>query len=359
MACGSGRSDQQNRLLLLCAETPAQRRRLLAAAVRHLQHQGAQPRLIDLDGLAVVSDALVPSARFCASSYGSTVWQSLQPTLAPWLQLLELEPGRGWNPGPIPGLVDLLRLLFLAEAWETAEQGDQVLVVLMPPLGQSIAMLRLAAQGPELLESLWSPLLHWWGETRQRLAQFELVLRLRLPTADGLFLSPLWQRRLMVLAQQLQPDAGCEMQWAVALEAEDAGLLLPQVAALSFAGRARQRLWIETATAWSLPVDLEAQLAVPLLISQGPPTEAAWAGWQQQCGPAQVVQWSERKGERECSLMLPGVGAEGLEVLTADRRLVLQNKDHRLDVPFPDGWPELTCRSARFVASQLMIAFEA
>lgn len=55
-------------------------------------------------------------------------------------------------------------------------------------------MLQLACGGPDLLEGLWRLLLLWWSQTRQRLAQVEL--RLRLPSAENLELSSRWRSRL-------------------------------------------------------------------------------------------------------------------------------------------------------------------
>ena len=158
----------------------------LACAVVAAQGRGA---VLDLSGEQWLSQraALLPELElhsYRAVPYSLGLWQQLEPRLADWLQLLELQALQPLLIPPLPGVDMLLRCLALAEALE--QNAD--LTVLLPAPSEAMALLELARTGPALVETLLEPLLSWWDQTRQALASLERVLRLRLPSAGSMCL---------------------------------------------------------------------------------------------------------------------------------------------------------------------------
>lgn len=350
--------DVMTRLLLIGADTAAQARLLVQAEVSRLDREAKPLVLLELDGEGLLLKAHQNSICFDPSRDGPRLWGALSPRLEPWLQLLELAPPDWLSPWMIPGVIDVLRLLVLAEQWQLAVERGAQLVVLLPPLRSSLALLRLAARGPALVEALWEPLLRWLRDIRQRLGQFELVLRLRLPAVDELNLTAPWRQRLQQLSEQLGPEADTEVRLAMALEQDDLTVLEPRLAALSLAGLPRQRLWLHSSSALTLPQGLQQRLGLPLLCSVGtaPPPPEELEAWQRAPLPSTAVAWIEAAGEWCCELLLPGVNGDGLQVHTSEQTLVVENPHHRLVLCMPAAWSGLSCRSAKLVSPRLTIA---
>lgn len=356
------------RLLLVCAETAPQRRWLVEEALAELLHQERErsPLVIDLSGTAVAPPAQgsAPALDWHAydgESWAEQIWQQLLPVLQPWWELLDGASAVPEPPGrqEIPGLDAVLRCLFLADqcAGQSTAEAQEILVIL-PPLEQALPMLQLACRGPDLLEGLWRPLLQWWSQTRQRLAQFELVLRLRLPSADSLELADRWRDCLERLAERLDPVAAtAEVLLAVAAEPADLEGLAARLAALPLCGLPRLRLWLDADLPDGVAVQVQQQLAMPLLIGcrdrQGLDSQV----WLRQPLPQQTVLWQDRQGLKCCRLYLPGLQREGLQVQRIEQILQIRSAGLRLAVPMPQGWSQLACRSARIDSPWLVIDF--
>ena len=363
------------RLLLVCAETGPQRRWLVNLALADLAHQDAGRSIlaIDLSGGAAPAADRAPGLdwrAYAGEPWADQIWRQLLPVLQPWWELLDGAAAVAERPGrqEIPGLDAVLRCLFLADQCaglctdqDTSQKASQLphTLVILPPLEQALPMLQLACRGPDLLEGLWRPLLQWWSQTRQRLAQFELVLRLRLPSAESLELSERWYGCLDRLAQRLSPAAAtAEVLLAVAADAADLGDLGARIAALPLCGLPRLRLWLDADLPDALAAQVQRQLAIPVLIGNQQRQGLDSQAWLRQPLPQQTLLWQECEGLRRCRVHLPGLQREGLQVQRIGQILQIRSAGLRLAVPMPPGWSQLACRSARIDSPWLAIDFE-
>lgn len=354
-------------LVLVCADTAAQRRQLLVQLQAQLAsaHGEAPLLVLDLSGSGgALASVIGPTSRwqpYAAEAWADQIWQQLVPVLQPWSELLEGALDLLERPASreIPGLDALLCCLYLADqcAGEAAVAATAVVVVL-PPLEQALPLLQLACRGPDLLEGLWRPLLLWWSQTRDRLAQFELVLRLRLPAAAGLELSQRWRSCLEGLAQRLDAaTAAPEVLLALASGPEDLGDLGPRIAAIPLCGLPRLRLWLDGDLAGAAAAALEQQFALPVLIGPAARIAPHAPAWLAAPLPAATTLWDTQNGIQRCRLYLPGLQRQGLQVQRRDQSLQIRSGGLRLVVPLPGGWSALQCRSARLEAPWLVIDF--
>lgn len=347
------------RLLLVVADIPSQRRRLTRAVLERCEREQRPVQVVDLTADLNLA-GLPPSLQRCETEvWADQIWQQLAPPLGPWLALLELDTTVTERPptGAVPGLDTVLRALFLAECWHNLPDGTSLLVVLPPP-AQAVEILQLLRRGPDLLEGLWKPLLAWWGVTRQRLAQFELVLRLRLPTAESLELSPDWRSRLQQLADRLSdPTNPVEAFLGMAAEGDDLPFLDARVAALPLCGISHLRVWLEARLPKTLLRQLGEQWQLPLLIAPADESGPDFSTWLERPLPTDPLLWMKDSEGSRCRLFLPGVGREGLQVRQQEQQLLIRWAGLRLEVPLPQDWAQLSCRSARVEAPWLELGF--
>jgi hypothetical protein len=344
-------------LLLVVADTAAQRRQLTLAALRHGQRQGPTVAVVDLTGDRTLPEGQLPLQHYDADAWADSLWRGLVPVLEPWLALLELEAVAAERPflGAIPGLDTVLRALYLAQCWQERQPGC-ALVVVMPSPAQACEILQLLRRGPDLLEGLWSPLLAWWSQTRQRLAQFELVLRLRLPGSDSLVLSPAWRSRLEDLAARLQHEPEpVEVLLALAVDAQDLSRLDTRVAALPLCGLAQPRLWLEGLLPESAVDQLAGRWGLPLLQGRSDQRGLGFEPWLSQPLCSERRRWLDGPDGYRCRLLLPGLVREGLRVFQAEQQLLIRSGGLQLEVPLPAHWSQLACCSARIDAPWLEI----
>jgi len=361
-----GMASGSRPLLLLCADTAPQRRQLLGHAHRQLTTERGASRILVLDLAGSQPAADCPSAGpetcwqgYAREAWATQIWQSLLPVLEPWSDLLEGSLTTDAPPPSreIPGLDALLGCLFLADQCAGAAAGDaDALILLLPPLEQSLPMLQLACRGPELLEGLWRPLLLWWSQTRQRLSQVELLLRLRLPSAESLELSAPWRACLEQLAMRLQAPS-VEVLLALAVEREDLARLGARVVGLPLSGLPRLRLWLEADLAKADTEPLRQLLALPVLISPASRFRRQAAPWLASPLPGETQLWESLESGPRCRLYLPGLDREGLQVQRHNEVLQIRSDGLRLSVPLPPGWSQRVCRAARVEAPWLVIDF--
>ncbi|MFM7265054.1 MAG: hypothetical protein ACKOZW_05590 [Cyanobium sp.] len=297
--------------------------------------------------------------RYERDAWAEQIWQQLLPVLEPWSDLLEGTLAAD-DPPPsreIPGLETLLACLYLADrcARDVAVEAD-ALILLVPPLEQSLPLLQLACRGPELLEGLWRPILLWWSETRQRLAQVELLLRLRLPSAETLELSSRWRDCLGQLAERLRAPS-VEVLLALAVEREDLDGLGARIVCLPLSGLPRLRLWLDTALPSATLEPLERQLCLPLLIGPAQRFRRQACDWFASALPAETLLWESHGAVQRCRLYLPGLDRQGLQVQRQNKTLQIRSGGLRLSVPLPPGWSQRVCRSARVESPWLVIDF--
>lgn len=352
-------SEDVPRLLLVVADIASQRRRLTRALLDRCERESLDVQIVDLAADLNLGALSPPIQRCEIDGWAEQIWLDLAPALTPWLELLELEAAGSERPaiGSIPGLDTVLRALFLAQCWHDLPQGSHLLVVLPPP-AQAVEILQLLRRGPALLEGLWKPLLAWWSLTRQRLAQFELVLRLRLPTAESLELSPAWRSRLQRLAARLSDRVEpVEAVLGLSVETEDLPLLDGRVAALPLCGLSHLRLWLEARLPNSVVKQLDSHWQLPLLVGRAGTSGPDFATWLAQPLIRDSRLWLKDSQGTRCRLFLPGVGREGLQVRHLEELLLIRWAGLRLEVPLPDDWSQLACRSARVEAPWLELGF--
>jgi len=347
------------RLLLVIADIASQRRRLTQALLDHHEARNLAVRVVDLAG--DLNLARPPSSlEHCdVTCWAERIWQQLLPPLAPWLELLELDAA-GAEPPPlrtVPGLDAVLRALFLAQCWQNLPEGHS-LVVILPPPDQALEILQLLRRGPDLLEGLWKPLLDWWALTRQRLAQFELVLRLKLPTADSLELSPDWRARLQQLARRLADDEQpVEVLLGLALEQQDLPLLDTRIAALPLSGQSHLRLWLDTHLPDAALKAQASQWQLPLLVAASEQATPQFSAWLDKPLTQPARLWSNDATGMRCRLFLPGVSREGLQVRQREQQVRIHFAGLRLELTLPADGSQLTCCSARVEAPWLKLGF--
>jgi len=356
-------------LFLISGDTAPQRRELLSRLQEQLSCSGgpASVLVLDLAGgpAQPFPESKGPAMRwesYAPEPWADQIWEQLLPVLEPWSALLEGSLNGLERPASreIPGLESLLGCLYLAHrcAGEAAVETEALIVVL-PPLEQALPLLQLACRGPDLLEGLWRPLLLWWSQTRQRLAQVELLLRLRLPPAESLVLSERWRQSLEGLAERLcAPQAAAEVLLALATEPEDLAGLAGRIVAMPLSGLPRLRLWLEGDLPMAATTQLEHQLALPMLSGRVALDCGDVDAWLNQPLPPETTLWeTSENGIHRCRLFLPGLAREGLQVQHQDLNLQIRSSGMRLTVTMPRDWGQLTCRSARLEAPWLVIDF--
>lgn len=327
----------------------------LACAVVAAQPRGA---VLDLSGeqwfsqLAGVDPAL-ELRTYSAVPDALALWQQLEPRLADWLQLLELQAVQPLLIPPLPGVDMLLRCLVLAEALETAAE----LTVLLPAPAEALALLELARTGPALVETLLEPLLSWWDQTRQSLASLELVLRLRLPSSASLRLDQRWRGRLEHMAALLAPEGPWQLSLALECAGPKAELLRQRMSCFSFRGFMPTRLGLHGPAAAAVlaqrPDWWPEQLpGVELVYPFAPDAVAALL---------QVVA-SGLEGAVDAAagtlrLPLPGVIKAELDVQQSGTIVVLLVGGQRRLVDVPASLAGKTCSGARLESGWLELLF--
>ena len=142
---------------------------------------------------------------FNALHYTEKLWTKLSPHAEDWWKLLEVNNKKSIELPFIPGLEDIARLLFIAEATEEHIKDAHYLVILPHPI-ESRRLIKLAQNGPQLIDDLLEPLLNWWDTTKASLSTIEKLLRLKLPDSSQLRLNEEWKSRLEELKETLHPD---------------------------------------------------------------------------------------------------------------------------------------------------------
>ena len=327
----------------------------LACAIAVAQTQGV---VLDLSGEQWLSQRAAPLPQgelrlYSAVPYALDLWHQLEPRLEGWLQLLELQTLQPLLIPPLPGVDMLLRCLALAEALEQ----NAALTVLLPAPAEALALLELARTGPSLVETLLEPLLSWWDQTRQSLASFELVLRLRLPSSESLRLDQRWRGRLEHMAALLAAEAPWQFSLALECAEPQAELLRQRLTCLTLRGFVPTRLGLHGP-------------AVGAVLAQRP----TW--WPEQLPGAEIrdpysadaaaalldleAQRLESRFDAMAGtllLPLPGVNKAELDVQQCGTTLVLIVGGQRKLVNLPDGLQGRECSGARLEQGWLELRF--
>lgn len=327
----------------------------LACAVVAAQPRGA---VLDLSGEQWLSQIAGGDPERELRTYNAVpdalaLWQQLEPRLADWLQLLELQAVQPLLIPPLPGVDMLLRCLVLAEALEQAAE----LTVLLPAPAEALALLELARTGPALVETLLEPLLSWWDQTRQSLASLELVLRLRLPSSASLRLDQRWRSRLEHMAALLAPGGPWQLSLALECAGPKAELLRQRMSCLSARGFMPTRLGLHGPAAAAVlaqrPDWWPAQLpGVELTYPFAPDAVASLLHVE-----AVGMEGDVDAAAGTLRLPLPGVIKAELDVQQSGTTVVLLVGGQRRLVDLPASLAGKTCSGARLESGWLELRF--
>lgn len=164
--------------------------------------------LIDLTSEWMVDVAHMRSGRDCVVNHFNhaetvdKIWCSLNPHAKEWWDLLDISTKQSIELPALPGIEDLTRLIYLSEKIENAADNYHIVIVLPQPI-HAAKLLKMAQQGPDLIDQLLEPLLNWWDSTRQTLATVEKIFRLNLPSSQQLRLNNSWKSRLLRLQETI------------------------------------------------------------------------------------------------------------------------------------------------------------
>ncbi|QNI78737.1 hypothetical protein SynRS9909_00740 [Synechococcus sp. RS9909] len=346
-------------VVLLVADQPQQaldlvmaQQRLAASGLVVLDLNGETSHLLegrDLQGGSLRWEA------FVAQEHAAALWPDLEGPLRPWAAMLGLSIDSPTPPWLVPGLEDLQRVLWLADrlAVSMADPEVQTVTLVLPPLAQALPLLRLAQRAPELILSLWDPLLNWWSDTRQRLSHLELVLRLQLPSAESLRPPTPWLERCRLLAALLNNEQRLDVVLALSGDADSWPLQRRRLAALPLSGYPLHRLWIQ-GQGWSTPL-LEGW-SPPMLLggtspaNQEDPLVTLLA---QEAPRINLTDWEDQL----CRVFAPGVGRGDLRVQQQEDALVISALGQRRIIALPEACRQREPASARVCAPFVEVVF--
>ncbi|WP_162858292.1 MULTISPECIES: hypothetical protein [unclassified Synechococcus] len=355
----SNRDPGAMAVVLLVADQPQQaldlvmaQQRLAASGLVVLDLNGETSHLLegrDLQGGSLRWEA------FVAQEHAAALWPDLEGPLRPWAAMLGLSIDSPTPPWLVPGLEDLQRVLWLADrlAVSMADPEVQTVTLVLPPLAQALPLLRLAQRAPELILSLWDPLLNWWSDTRQRLSHLELVLRLQLPSAESLRPPTPWLERCRLLAALLNNEQRLDVVLALSGDADSWPLQRRRLAALPLSGYPLHRLWIQ-GQGWSTPL-LEGW-SPPMLLggtspaNQEDPLVTLLA---QEAPRINLTDWEDQL----CRVFAPGVGRGDLRVQQQEDALVISALGQRRIIALPEACRQREPASARVCAPFVEVVF--
>lgn len=335
-------------------------------ALALIQAMPVETPVIDLAAEAsLLLDGGHPSGweTFDPADHAVDLWADLEAPLEPWIAMFGFSSITPAPPWLVPGLEDLQRLLWLADRLAAYAQhsAHPVLTVVLPPLPQALPLLRLALRGPELIASLWDPLLSWWGETRQKLSHLEMVLRLQLPAADSLRPPVSWLERLQLLADCLGDESRTDVVLALCGDVRSWSLQRRKLAALPLSGVPLTRLWIAGEGWDALPVE-GWNPPMHLAASGGGDVQASLRGlWSSPLQSPPLVEWIQRHEEEGadllCRLFAPGVEKNDLRVHCREGELIVAALGHRCVVPLPEESLQMEPVSAKVRSPFLEVGF--
>lgn len=291
------------------------------------------------------------------------VWERLQTPLRPWLKLLGLDGNTNLSYEPLPGLADVQRIFWLAEKLEdirnqSTDDEELTVVVLLPPILQSLPLLRLTRTLPRLLESVWHPILVWWDQTRQRLSHLDLLLRLDLPESRSLRLSALWRQRLQSVDESIDDS---EFVVCLASDLDDRQLVVRRVLSTLLNRLPLRRLWIH-GRGWSKESSLQLDgLSVLYTDSASTiPAEPILGQWLSSSPPnTSLCEYLDLDdGTKLIRLYLPCLEPEMLRVSMLDTLLLVEAVSQCLELEMPEHWNGFSPCSARVLSPFLEVGFQ-
>ncbi|QNI85792.1 hypothetical protein SynPROS71_02016 [Synechococcus sp. PROS-7-1] len=346
-------------LVFLCADHLEMASDLLIA-------QPDEGPVLDLAGdlsLVLPSDFPRIVKPFAIEAHSRMLWSELKQPLTPWLLMLGFEDVDPKPPWLLPGLRDLQALLWLAEQLDHKinSSGDGVVTVVLPPATQALAMLQLARQGPELLDSLWDPLLTWWTETRRKLSHFDRMLRLQLPAADALRPPEVWRRRLQTLSTCLNNPAHSELVLALIGDAARWPVLRRRCALMPLNSLPLSRIVLQ-GQGWTMIPLSDSGLPILITARDGlDQRDAIRQWWGSASTPPPSVHWG--RGDQQgrltltCRVFAPGVEKADLRITCRDQKLEISALEQRLHIPLPEECHGFTPLSARVKGVCIEIEF--
>ena len=355
-------ADETSALILLVSADrySALRQWLLNLSFDQSDHQSIE--LIDLTSEWTINGENVPIGtdfvvyHFNHAKTVETIWNTLNPHAKEWWDLLDISTKQSIELPTLPGIEDLTRLIYLSEKIENAGQDHHMIIVLPQPI-HAAKLLKMAQQGPDMIDQLLEPLLNWWDSTRQTLATVEKILRLKLPSSQQLRLNFTWKSRLLRLQEIIKNRNYHYLSFL--LDAEDCSQLqvLNRLGVFSMCGTIPHAVCLaglETTIADEIETTFKDS---PMVASKSitPPRMSTAAEKVNGSKSLETMQWDNEKKSME--IFLPGVDKEELLIQQVDQIIHFVYRGHLRAVVLPEDFVAATCERAQISSGWLTLSF--
>ena len=318
--------------------------------------------LIDLTSEWMVNGELVPTGTECVVHHFNhaktveNIWNALNPHAKEWWDLLDISTKQSIELPTLPGIEDLTRLIYLSEKIENAGQDHHIIIVMPQPI-HAAKLLKMAQQGPDLIDQLLEPLLNWWDSTRQTLATVEKILRLKLPSSQQLRLNFTWKSRLLRLQETIKNRSYHHL--SVLLDTEDCSQsqVLNRLGVLSMCGSTPHAVCLaglETTIAEEIETMFKDS---PMVASTSitPPRLSTATGKVNGSKSLETMQWDSEK--KSMKIFLPGVCKEELAIQQVEQIIHFVYRGHHRAVVLPEDFVAATCERAQISSGWLTLRF--
>lgn len=318
--------------------------------------------LIDLTGEGMMegAHALLPTHcvvnHFNHANTVREIWTTLNPHAKEWWDLLDITTKQAIELPALPGIEDLTRLIYLSQKIENVGQEHHKIIVLPQPI-HAAKLLKMAQQGPELIDQLLEPAMNWWDSTRQTLSTVEKILRLKLPSSQQLRLNLTWKSRLMRL-QELIKDRTCHhLSFLLDATHLSHSQVMNRLGVFSMCGsipHAVCLVGLET----TVMEDIENQFTLsPMTTSKSikPPNLSTEHQEKFETKSLETIQLDKRN--KRVKIFLPGVLKEELVIQQVEQTIHFVYRGHHRAIQLPDDFSTATCERAQISSGWLTLSF--
>ena len=285
-----------------------------------------------------------------------TIWNTLNPHAKEWWDLLDISTKQSIELPTLPGLEDLTRLIYLSEKIENVGQDHQMIIVLPQPI-HAAKLLKMAQQGPELIDQLLEPLLNWWDSTRQTLATVEKILRLKLPSSQQLRLNLTWKSRLLRLQEIIKNRNLHQLYFLLDAKEFNEPQVLNRLGVFSMCGSIPHTvclIGLETTVCKNIETTFKHS---PMLVSSSliPPRLSTETQEKDESKILEIMQWDN--GNKTMKTFLPGVCKDELAIQQVEHIIHFVYRGHHRAIDLPEDFMAATCKRAQINSGWLTLSF--
>jgi arsenite/tail-anchored protein-transporting ATPase len=318
--------------------------------------------LIDLTSEWMVDVAHMRSGRDCVVNHFNhaqtvdEIWCSLNPHAKEWWDLLDISTKQSFELPTLPGIEDLTRLIYLSEKLEHAADNNHIVIVLPQPI-HAAKLLKMAQQGPDLIDLLLEPLLNWWDSMHHTLATVEKIFRLNLPSSQQLRLNNSWKSRLLRLQQTIKNRNYYHLSFLLDSTDYSHSQVMNRLGVLSMCDSIPHFVSL-IGLEKSVADEIETSFAhSPMIISQSIeapdlPTET------QQVNRHTSLETKQWDGENNTmKVFLPGIRKEELNIQQVGQVVHLVYMGHHRAIELAEEFVSTTCERAQISSGWLTLFF--